>query len=143
MNIYQSLVKLFCGLRVTANKSLSYHWHVTGADFYQYHLLLQRVYESLDGFIDRLAEHIRGQGRVPGSFAVYVQLSSVTEDSGVPDSLTMLSNLLNDCKTLKEDVNAAAEITTNQGTLNLLGDVDECLDTLIYLLGSIQSNFNV
>lgn len=143
MTTYQLLVKLFCGLRVTANKSLSYHWHVTGADFYQYHLLLQRVYETLDGFTDRLAEHIRGIGRVPGAFAVYTQLSSVQEDLGVPPSPTMLSNLLADVQALKVDLAAVAESTQSQGTLNILGDIDESFDTLIYLLGSIQPNFNV
>lgn len=143
MNTYQLLVKLFCGLRVTANKSLNYHWHVTGADFYQYHQLLQRVYETLDGFVDRLAEHIRGMGRVPGAFSLYLQLSSVQEDLGVPDSLTMISNLKADIVILKTDLQAAAESTNLQGTLNLVGDLDESLDTLGYLLGSIQSNFNV
>ena len=140
---YQLLVKLFCGLRVITNKSLNYHWHVTGADFYQYHLLLQRVYETLDGFTDRLAEHIRGMGRVPGAFAIYIQLSSVQEDTTVPAAATMLFNLLADVKTLKADLAAAAESAANQGTLNLLGDIDESFDTLTYLLGSSQSNFNV
>lgn len=143
MTTYQLLVKLFCGLRVTSNKSLSYHWHVTGADFYQYHLLLQRVYETLDGFTDRLAEHIRGMGRVPGAFAVYTQLSSVKEDLGVPAAATMIANLLSDVQILKLDLSAAAETTSGQGTLNLLGDIDESFDTLVYLLNSIQPNFNV
>lgn len=143
MSTYQLLVKLFCGLRVTTNKSLNYHWNVTGPDFYQQHLLLQRIYEILDGFTDRLAEHIRGMGRVPGAFSVYIQLSSVQEDLSIPPALTMLSNLLTDAQTLKADLLAAAESTNNQGTLNLLGDIDESLDTVIYLLGSTQPNFNV
>lgn len=143
MSTYQLLVKLFSGLRVTTNKSLNYHWHVTGPDFYQYHLLLQRVYETLDGFTDRLAEHIRGMGRVPGAFSLYIQLSSVQEDTTVPPATTMLSNLLADVQTLKADLAAAATSATNQGTLNMLGDIDEAFDTLTYLLGSIQPNFNV
>lgn len=143
MSTYQLLVKLFCGLRVTTNKSLNYHWNVTGPDFYQQHLLLQRIYEILDGFTDRLAEHIRGMGRVPGAFSVYIQLSSVQEDLSIPPALTMLSNLLVDAQTLKADLLTAAESTSNQGTLNLLGDIDESLDTVIYLLGSTQPNFNV
>lgn len=143
---YQPLVKLFCSMQVYSQKSLNYHWNVTGPDFYQAHLLLGRVYESVDAFKDRLAEHIRGYGRAPGSYAVFLQLSSVKENLALPGVAQMLVELLSDLQLLRSDLKLAADAATEsnrQGTLNLLGDIDECFDTLYYLLSSSQLNFNV
>lgn len=141
--LYQSLSKLLCSLMVFNQKALKFHWYVTGADFYQYHLLFERVYDSGEGFVDRLAEHIRGMGRVPADYSVFLKLSSVKESLEV-NSLKMADELLADVYTLKAAVaDCANEAGNKQGTLNLLGDFDESLDVLVYLLASTKTGFNI
>ena len=142
--IYQSLIKLFCSLQVTIQKAHNFHWNVTGPSFYQLHLLLDRVYGDLDVYTDRMAEHIRGYGRAPGAFTIYLQYSSVKENLNIPEAYAMVSELLADANTLKAELAAVSnEAVGKQGTLNLLGELDETLDTLIYLLSSNQLNFNI
>lgn len=143
---YQPLVKLFCSMQVFSQKSLNYHWNVTGSDFYQHHELLGRVYTTMDDFKDRLAEHIRGYGRAPGLFTAFLQLSSVKENMSIPGGAAMFSELLSDLQLLRADLKVASDAATQanrQGTLNLLGDIDESFDTIYYLLSSSQLNFNV
>ena len=142
--IYQSLIKLFCSLQVTIQKSHNFHWNVTGPAYYQLHLLLDRIYGDLDAYTDRMAEHIRGYGRAPGAFAIYLQYSSVKENLNIPEAYAMLSELLADVMILKAELMEVSKAAAGkQGTLNLLGELDESLDTIIYLLSSNQLNFNI
>jgi DNA-binding ferritin-like protein len=142
--LYESLIKLFSSLQVTVQKAHNFHWNLTGPAFYPLHLLLDRVYGDLDAYTDRMAEHIRGYGRAPGAFAIFLQFSSVKENLNIPEGYAMLSELLADIKTLKAELAATSvEAAGRQGTLNLLGELDETLDTVIYLLSSNQSNFNI
>jgi starvation-inducible DNA-binding protein len=142
--IYQSLIKLFCSLQVTIQKSHNFHWNVTGPGFYQVHQLLERIYDDLEGYTDRMAEHIRGYGRAPGAFAIFLQFSSVKENLNIPEAYAMLSELLADVMILKDElIEVSNEAAGKQSTLNLLGELDETLDTIIYLLSSNQLNFNI
>jgi len=141
--LYQELSRLFCSLMVFNQKALKFHWYVTGVDFYQYHLLFQRIYEDGEGFIDRLAEHIRGVGRVPADYSVFLKLSSIKESLEV-NSIDMSNELLSDVNALKELIGVAAGAAgSKQGTLNLLGDLDEALDVMFYLLSSTKTGFNI
>lgn len=38
------------------------HWNIEGSDFYQFHLLFERIYGMVDGQVDGLAEQARGLG---------------------------------------------------------------------------------
>lgn len=46
------------------------HWTVMGANFYEFHLMTDRVYESLSGLMDPLVEQLRACGFVP-SFELF------------------------------------------------------------------------
>lgn len=41
------------------------HWNVRGANYYETHLLFDRVYEALDGLMDGLVERLRACGFNP------------------------------------------------------------------------------
>ena len=43
-------------------KAQNFHWNVTGREFYQDHLLFQRIYEEVEGSLDTFAENLRKSG---------------------------------------------------------------------------------
>lgn len=76
-------------------KTQFYHWNVEGNDFYQYHELFGDIYEEVQGSVDMLAEQIRTLDEyAPGSLSRFKELTSITEDTIIPDSTTMAKNLL-------------------------------------------------
>ncbi len=46
------------------------HWTVVGANFYEFHLMVDRVYESLSDLMDPFIEQLRAMGFVP-SFELF------------------------------------------------------------------------
>lgn len=144
--LYPKLVRGFSSLQVFKQKVLNYHWNVTGPSFYETHLVLQRVYESLEGFVDRFAESIRVYGRAPGLYTVYIQVSSVKENLTIPAVPSMYTELISDIRLLKADVLSsleAAEVDREHGVLNLLGELVETIDKISYLIESSQEGFNL
>jgi starvation-inducible DNA-binding protein len=77
-------------------KSLFYHWNVTGPQFVGLHQLFEEHYEELHKAGDLLAERIRALGHAaPGTLSEFSTLSSVAEDKVLPGSYReMLTNLL-------------------------------------------------
>lgn len=86
-------------------KAHNYHWNVTGADFKQYHDLFGGVYEEVSESIDPFAEEIRAMGAyAPGSFSRFSELTLIQDETSIPDALTMISRLLDDAKTLRDNL---------------------------------------
>lgn len=56
-----SLQELLCRLHALYAIFRSAHWQVVGEAYYGDHLLFERLYSSLDGEIDKLAERMVGQ----------------------------------------------------------------------------------
>jgi starvation-inducible DNA-binding protein len=84
-------------------KAHYYHWNVEGPDFKQYHDLFGDIYEEVYGSIDAVAEEIRAlDAYAPGSFSRFAQLSSIQDETVIPDNLTMAKRLLDDTNTLIE-----------------------------------------
>lgn len=76
-------------------KTHNYHWNVTGPMFETLHLMFERQYNELALAVDLIAERIRALGfPAPGTYAEFGKLSSIKEESGVPDAKTMIRNLL-------------------------------------------------
>lgn len=139
-DIYISMVKVLSELSVLRQKTLNYHWNVSGRSFYEYHLLYERLYGIVDGFIDRVAEQARAYGRAPGTFSIYLKMSSIQEDTYIPTPEEMINNLVTDFNTLKATIYQATEASEESGDLgveNLLGDIAESVNTAIYLLSSV------
>lgn len=76
-------------------KTHSYHWNITGADFYEYHTFLQSIYEEVYAAIDTTAEHIRQlDAFVPTSLMKLKNFVSVPEDDTVVPPMQMIANLV-------------------------------------------------
>ena len=104
----------------------NYHWNIEGADFYQYHTLLENIYEEVFGAVDTIAEHIRAMDSfVPGSLGRLAELSTLQDEREQPEPLVMLYRLLKDNEMVLYDIKIAydaAEATSNHGWSNFLAE---------------------
>ena len=76
-------------------KTHNFHWNVTGPMFSTLHTLFEQQYTELATAVDEIAERIRALGfPAPGSYQQYGELSSIEEETGVPDAREMLRQLL-------------------------------------------------
>ncbi|PKR55090.1 Dps family protein [Thalassospira marina] len=76
-------------------KTHNFHWNVTGPMFQTLHTMFEQQYTELATAVDELAERIRSLGAyAPGSFSAYSELSSITEEKGVPAAKEMIKQLV-------------------------------------------------
>jgi starvation-inducible DNA-binding protein len=76
-------------------KTHNFHWNVTGPMFQTLHLMFETQYTELALAVDLIAERIRALGvAAPATYAQFVELSSIKEDSGVPSAEKMIQLLV-------------------------------------------------
>jgi starvation-inducible DNA-binding protein len=76
-------------------KTHNFHWNVTGRMFNTLHLMFEQQYTELALAVDLIAERIRALGHpAPGSYSQYAKLSSIREETGVPDADEMIHQLV-------------------------------------------------
>jgi starvation-inducible DNA-binding protein len=76
-------------------KTHSFHWNVTGPMFNALHAMFMTQYNELWLALDEIAERIRALGEpAPGSGQQYAALSSIAEETGVPDWKGMVAQLV-------------------------------------------------
>jgi starvation-inducible DNA-binding protein len=82
-------------------KAHYFHWNVQHSDFFMYHQFFETIYKEVYDAVDSIAEEIRALGGfAPGSFTRYMQLSSITDQTGLPSAEEMVSELYNDNNTV-------------------------------------------
>lgn len=106
-------------------KSLFYHWNVTGPHFFSLHNLFEQHYQELHNAGDVIAERLRAIGYfAPGTLAEFQQLSSIKEDKVLPEnSAKMVQNLLGSheaCAQEAQRVLALAEELSDDVTVDLM-----------------------
>ncbi|HEX2704607.1 MAG TPA: Dps family protein [Candidatus Lustribacter sp.] len=73
----------------------SYHWNVVGPMFHSLHAMFMEEYTELSLAVDEIAERIRALGSfAPATFRQFAAMSSVPEDTDVPDALEMVRRLV-------------------------------------------------
>lgn len=106
-------------------KAQNFHWNVEGANFFEYHLLFDKIQEGTYKTLDCLAETMRTMSvYVPANFEDLKALSQIQDTKNTPPSKEMLAILLNDCRLLMNVYNVAfvsAQTAGNQAICNLLG----------------------
>jgi starvation-inducible DNA-binding protein len=101
-------------------KTQFYHWNVEGSDFYQYHELFGDIYEEVQESVDMLAEQIRTLDEyAPGSLSRFKELTSITEDTTIPNSTTMARNLLVENSKVIMSLTAAYQQAEEDGKLGV------------------------
>ncbi len=76
-------------------KTHNFHWNVTGPMFNSLHLMFETQYTELAAAVDLIAERIRALDvPAPGSYSQFAKLSSIPEETGVPDWKAMVQQLV-------------------------------------------------
>ena len=107
-------------------KAHGFHWNVEGSDFYEFHLIFERIYSEVYESIDTFAEELRA-ARIyaPASFTQLDDLSLVECQEGVPLAMSMAQELLADsdaCAEMFRVAFDAAESQGDHGLSNFLAD---------------------
>jgi DNA-binding ferritin-like protein len=113
------------------------HWNVTGPDFYHFHLLFERVYETFAKKFDPMAEQVRGLGiEIPASI-----MNSVPElEWATP--VELCRKLCGVVEELREGLNRAREEADGDKNFGLIAAIEDSLldcNTICYLLNSVNS----
>lgn len=91
----EQIGKLLADTQRLYQKTHSYHWNVTGPMFVTLHTMFEQQYTELWTAQDIIAERIRALGFfAPGSSEELSALTSIPEDSGVPEADQMIKNLV-------------------------------------------------
>ncbi len=105
-------------------KTHAFHWNVTGPQFQTLHTLFETQYTELAVAVDDIAERIRALGVfAPGSYSQFAKLASVNEETGVPASVDMIKQLVQDNEAVVRTARAVlpiAEEGNDEASVDLL-----------------------
>jgi starvation-inducible DNA-binding protein len=80
--ITDALTRVLADTFILYAKTHSFHWNVTGPNFYALHKFFEELYKDLIEGADTIAERIRALGYwAPSSFAEFSALSAVKEET--------------------------------------------------------------
>lgn len=107
-------------------KAANFHWNVEGSDFYEFHLLFERIYTEVYDIVDDFAEEIRAlRAQTPADLITLQSLSQVTPQPQVLPAMSMAQELLADSDMMAETFGMAfteAEAQGDHGLSNFLAD---------------------
>ncbi len=99
--IAEGLSRLLADSYTLYLKTHNFHWNVTGPMFSTLHTLFETHYNELALAVDEIAERIRALGvSAPGSFKQFAELSSIVEETGTPNAVEMIKQLVIDQETV-------------------------------------------
>ncbi|HET6519750.1 MAG TPA: DNA starvation/stationary phase protection protein [Geminicoccaceae bacterium] len=121
----QILNALLADQHVLYVKTRKYHWNVVGPQFKSLHELFEKEYKEIAAEIDETAERARSLGvRAHGTMAEFTKHARLEEDSGFPDAMTMVANLVRDheaaIKQLRTDIDRCQDDYHDAGTADFL-----------------------
>lgn len=111
-------------------KTHSYHWNVTGSNFFSLHTLFEEQYTNMWEALDELAERMRTLGNAaPVSSTTLVKHSGIAEaKEGKISSTDMVKDLAEGHKHLVATLNAAFKVAQENGDEVTVGMLTERLD---------------
>lgn len=122
--IANGLSRLLADTYTLYHKTHYYHWNVTGPMFNTLHLMFETQYTEAALAVDLVAERIRSLGfYAPGSYRQYAELSSIDEESTVPEAMQMVQSLVKGheaCARTARSVFESAEAASDEATADLL-----------------------
>ncbi len=97
-------------------KTHSFHWNVTGPQFNSLHAMFEAQYNELWLAADEIAERIRTLDVfAPGSYSQFGKLSSIKEESGVPEWKQMVSQLVEGHEIVANTARASIKVADKAG----------------------------
>lgn len=111
------------------------HWNVVGRDFYQLHLLFERIYGILDAQVDLIAEQGRGLGiEIPAR--VFNEVPELEWTTG----FDLVSRLMGLCMRYRSDLELLRDVAEQEKQFGLVNVIEGFLtdsNTIHYLLNSV------
>lgn len=122
-------------------KTHSFHWNVTGPMFNTLHLMFEQHYTEAAQAVDLVAERIRALGfPAPGTYQQFAGLSSIAEETGVPDWKEMVRQLVQGheaCVKTARGVFPSAEGASDEPTCDLLTQRMQLHEKTAWMLRSL------
>ncbi len=122
--IAQGISRLLADTYTLYLKTHNFHWNVTGPMFNTLHLMFEQQYTEMATAVDQIAERIRALGfPAPGSYKQFAELSSIPEETGVPDAKEMIRQLVQGQEAVvrtARQVLPVADAAMDEPTLDLL-----------------------
>lgn len=122
-SIAKNLSKLLADTYSLYLKTHGFHWNVTGPMFNTLHLMFETQYNELWLAADTLAERMRALDvYAPGSYTQFGKLTSIAEETGVPDWKAMVQQLVDGHETVARtarEVFKTADKADDQPTADL------------------------
>lgn len=138
----QSMVKILniilADEAVLALKTRNAYWNVSGAGFYELHILFDSQQKQLTKVSDKIAKRTRMLGGFAvGSFVDFSAYARLEEQPGnVPDILRLLADHETIIRFLREDFRKCVEEYEDQGTSGLLINVIRLHEKMAWMLRS-------
>ncbi|SLN52911.1 Dps family protein [Ruegeria meonggei] len=108
-------------------QSHCYHWNVEGPNFRNMHAMFETQYQTLNGFIDAIAERLRVLGiKAPASLDELLALSNATQVSTAQTTDEMLTNHCADFQRFIDVLRNAIQVlddVRDDGTVGILSDI--------------------
>lgn len=118
------LAKLLATTYTLYLKTQNFHWHVTGPSFHSLHTMFEEEYTELALAVDEIAERIRTLGAsAPASFAEFLKLTAIQEETSTPSAVEMVKKLLHDHEIVIDCLQSLMPIAQelkDEATLDLL-----------------------
>jgi starvation-inducible DNA-binding protein len=123
-HVAQQLSQLLADTYSLYLKTHSFHWNITGPQFNSLHTMFETQYNELWLAADEVAERIRTLDVfAPGSYSQFGKLTSIKEESGVPEWKDMVGQLVEGheiaAHTARQTIKAADE-AGDEGTADLV-----------------------
>ena len=121
--VAKSLSKMLADTYSLYLKTHSFHWNVTGPQFNSLHAMFEEQYNALWTAADEVAERIRTLDVfAPGSYSQFGKLTSIKEETGVPEWKDMVGQLVEGheiAAATARDVIRAADDVGDEGTADM------------------------
>jgi starvation-inducible DNA-binding protein len=122
-------------------KTHNFHWNVTGPMFQTLHLMFEGQYAELALAVDLIAERIRALGfPAPATYGEFVKLTSIREEAGVPEAITMIRLLLEGQETVTRTARSVFQIAdkaSDEPTADLLTQRMQTHEKTAWMLRSL------
>lgn len=139
--ITQGLSRVLADTYTLYLKTHNFHWNVTGPMFNSLHLMFETQYTELATAVDEIAERIRALGaQAPGSYKQFAELSSIEEETTVPDWKEMVRQLVEGAETVartSREVMPVVEQAGDEPTADLLTQRMQVHEKTAWMLRSL------
>jgi starvation-inducible DNA-binding protein len=137
-SVTQALNVLQADTTVLYQKLRSYHWNVTGQQFFMLHELFEKLYREIADTNDALAERATALGAAPvRTLEEQLSMALLKEDRTTPESGNMVRNVLVDLELLTgrlRELARDAEREGDIGTTNLANETADRNEKTIWML---------